>query len=218
MKKTSLYMGILLVISLLTTACGRPVVVTEAPAIAPPIEPTTDLKGRGELVLQFLSGYGGQDFSEGDVDSLLGELNLSVIEEGVYDGPFTTEDGQTIYQVLFYLVDTKGADPVEMADVINTKIWWQEITAVPNFITGEQQPAGAETLLNLAIAAKVQTMGQSGWDCFTDCLGIENEAVKNCVAGCSAICLSSPPSCPTCILGCGGIAYYKIIKCIWSCL
>lgn len=63
----------------------------------------------------------------------------------------------------------------------------------------------------------------SWWDCFVECLARENPAVKNCAAGCATVCLAAAidkkklPACVACILGCGGIAWYKIIECARTC-
>lgn len=86
-----------------------------------------------------------------------------------------------------------------------------------------KMPADFPKLLNVVIQAKLKGLSarqkQSWWDCFVECLNIENAAVKNCVAACASVCAATKfaPACGVCIIGCGGIAWYKIIKCAWEC-
>ncbi len=143
----------------------------------------------------------------------LAEQGFGVLEENIFEGPFHSSDDQTVSPVGLFLVDTNGSDPQEVASLINGEFGWQDVAATPNFITGDEISVQAESLLTLAI----DVGKMSGWDCFTNCLGIENDDVKKCLAICAGVCSGNPAGCAPCILGCGGLSYYTIIKCIWRC-
>lgn len=91
-------------------------------------------------------------------------------------------------------------------------------------------------LLILAVDLKLSRLSDeaklSYWECVGDCLEAANPNIGRCFAECAAQALGSllkpsPVVRPTteagklammsCILGCGGLAWYEIIGCFWGC-
>lgn len=96
---------------------------------------------------------------------------------------------------------------------------------MPDFVI--LKPEGAPENYMELLAKKIEetTTGMdqkdksTWWDCFVDCLARENPAVKTCAIACTTVCVANGPTppCLNCILGCGGIAWSKIISCATTC-
>ncbi len=59
---------------------------------------------------------------------------------------------------------------------------------------------------------------QDFFDCFLRCMVKKNPAIERCARQCVRQCRRGPtPLCTACILACGALSWYAIIKCAWDC-
>ncbi|MCK4357027.1 PhnD/SsuA/transferrin family substrate-binding protein [Candidatus Bipolaricaulota bacterium] len=170
------------------------------------------------LIVQFL--YGDDDgLAYEDSMAWLAAEKFTILQQKRIEGPIVVENGKTASGVGLFLVAVPAQEsPLQIASRLNSAYPEHNILAVPNLnsqtgVTNKDM----EILLSFPFAA---ANSESWWDCFVDCLAGKNESLKECLAVCMEVCIATDwasPHCVGCVIGCGGLSYWNMASCAWTC-
>jgi len=171
------------------------------------------------LIVQFLYGDDYDGLIYEDSMAWLAAEKFTILQQKRIEGPIVVESGKTANGVGLFLVAVPAQEsPLQIASRLNSAYPEHNILAVPNLnsqtgVTNKDM----EILLSFPFAA---ANSESWWDCFVDCLAGKNESLKECLAACMEVCIATGwanPYCVGCVIGCGGLSYWNMASCAWTC-